>query len=208
MNFLVLFPQDVKNLSHIYADHCDGDMTLDEFKNFCQKVWSIDHNFVVIDLTSKKREGKYRQNLDTFYFPIKMWFLHIEDPQKREQIVSEKTEKVAKAQREKLKRKLTPKTTTETAKETTTIVEKIPLDSENINLDTVKREKVINGVQFLPGDITSLQTKLHYLLAEYRAGNTIATRNQIVAIIDELLRRKTLSRVEYNHINNFIQKER
>lgn len=69
MNFLVLFPQDVKNLSHIYADHCDGDMTLTEFKSFCQKVWITTHNFVVIDLTSEKLGGKYRKNLDTFYLP-------------------------------------------------------------------------------------------------------------------------------------------
>ena len=69
MNFLVLFPQDAKNLSHIYADHCDGDMTLNEFKSFCRKVWSTDHHFAVIDLTSEKSKGKYRMNLDTFYVP-------------------------------------------------------------------------------------------------------------------------------------------
>lgn len=62
-----------------------------------------------------------------------------------------------------------------------------------------------NGTQFLPGDINGLQTKLDYLLAEYRAGNTSATRNQIVAITDELLQRKQLSRTKYNNINNFIQ---
>ena len=69
MNLLILFPQDVKNLSHIHADHCEGDMTLNEFKSFCKQVWSTLHNFVVIDLTSEKLNGKYRQNLDTFYFP-------------------------------------------------------------------------------------------------------------------------------------------
>ena len=69
MNLLILFPQDVKNLSHIHADHCEGDMTLNEFKSFCKQVWSTLHNFVVIDLTKEKLNGKYRQNLDTFYFP-------------------------------------------------------------------------------------------------------------------------------------------
>ena len=44
-------------------------MTLSEFKGFCQKVWSADHNFVTIDLTSDVNNGKYRKNLDTFYFP-------------------------------------------------------------------------------------------------------------------------------------------
>ena len=208
MNFLVLFSQDVKNLSHIYADHCDGDMTLDEFKSFCQKVWSVDHHFVVIDLTSKKGEGKYRKNLDTFYFPIKMSFLHIKDPQKREQIVADRKEKVVKVQREIVKRKLTPTTTTK-PKTTTTSPSKINRISENVSNDLppVKRVKGIGGTQFLPGDVKGLQTKLHYLLAEYRAGNTTATRNQIVSITDELLRRKKLSRIEYNHINDFIQKE-
>ena len=70
MNFLILFPQDLKNVTHIYADHCDGDMTLNEFKNFCLQVWSREHNFVVIDLTSEKGKGKYRKNFDTFYIPI------------------------------------------------------------------------------------------------------------------------------------------
>ena len=69
-NFIVLFPQDAKNLHHIHADHCDGDMTLDEFKRFCRTVWqSGSHQFVTIDLTSGKLSGKYRKNLDCFYLP-------------------------------------------------------------------------------------------------------------------------------------------
>ena len=67
--------------------------------------------------------------------------------------------------------------------------------------------RVGKGIQFLPGDIKGLQTKLHYLLAEYQAGNTYATHNQIVAITDELLERKKMSRAEYNNINNFILQE-
>ena len=61
------------------------------------------------------------------------------------------------------------------------------------------------AIQFLLGDISSLQTKLTYLLAEYQAGNTSATRNQIVAIADELLRRKHLSQEQYRNINSVIQ---
>ena len=69
-NFIILFPQDAKNLHHIYADHCEGDMSLDEFKKFCRGVWtSAPHQFVAIDLTSDKLNGKYRKNLDCFYFP-------------------------------------------------------------------------------------------------------------------------------------------
>ena len=56
-------------------------------------------------------------------------------------------------------------------------------------------------IQFLPGDIKGLQTKLTYLLGEYRAGNTAATHNQIVAVADELLRRGKISKEEYHKIN-------
>ena len=59
-------------------------------------------------------------------------------------------------------------------------------------------------IQFLPGDISGLQTKLTYLLAEYQAGNTFATRNQIVAIADELLRRRQLSQEQYDNISSII----
>ena len=59
-NFIILFPQDTKNLMHIQADHCDDDMSLQEFKDYCRKLWSeTNHNFVTIDLTSSKLNGKY-----------------------------------------------------------------------------------------------------------------------------------------------------
>ena len=62
-------------------------------------------------------------------------------------------------------------------------------------------------IQFLPGDIKGLETKLNYLLGEYRAGNrsSLLTRNQIVSILDVLLRRKRISRKEYREINTFLQ---
>ena len=61
------------------------------------------------------------------------------------------------------------------------------------------------GIVYLPGDIKGLTEKLNLLLAEFRAGN-ITTRNEIVSIIDELLRRKRMSRKEYTEINNYLQK--
>ena len=57
---------------------------------------------------------------------------------------------------------------------------------------------------FLPGDIKGLEQKLNLLLAEYIAGNK-TTRNQIVYILDELLRRKKISKREYAEINTFLQ---
>ena len=58
---------------------------------------------------------------------------------------------------------------------------------------------------FLPGDIKGLETQLTYSLGEYRAGNKSSrTRNEIVSILDELWRRKRISRREYTDINNFL----
>ena len=65
-NFIMLFPQDAKNLMHIHADHCGDDMSLQEFQDYCRKVWSeASHNFVTVDLTSGKMNGKYRLILPT-----------------------------------------------------------------------------------------------------------------------------------------------
>ena len=68
-NFIILSPQDAKNLTHIHADHCTNDISLLEFKRFCHGVWSKEHNFVTIDLTSTPTNGKYRQNFNRLYFP-------------------------------------------------------------------------------------------------------------------------------------------
>ena len=68
-NFMILFPQDVKNLTHIHADHCASDISLLEFKQFCHGVWSEKYNFINIDLTSTPMNGKYHQNFNQIYFP-------------------------------------------------------------------------------------------------------------------------------------------
>ena len=59
-------------------------------------------------------------------------------------------------------------------------------------------------IKFLPSDITSLQQKLSHLLGEFQDSNTPATRNEIVAIADNLLRRKHISPVEYRRINDYM----
>ena len=48
-NFIILFPQYVKNLTHI---HAANDISLLEFKQFYHRVWSKKYNFITIDLTS------------------------------------------------------------------------------------------------------------------------------------------------------------
>ena len=62
------------------------------------------------------------------------------------------------------------------------------------------------GIQFLPRDIKGLTTKLHLLLAEFAAGNRTSTRNEIVFILDELLKRKKISRKEYTEINSYLSR--
>ena len=66
-------------------------------------------------------------------------------------------------------------------------------------------EKSGSGTIFLPGDIKGLVTKLELLLAEFHAGNK-TTRNEIVSILDELKRRKEISRERYQSINNYLGK--
>jgi hypothetical protein len=68
-NFICLFPQDLKNVSHIYNDHVSNDMHKDEFGILCKTAWEHPYGFVVIDPTSKKHNGKYRCGFDTFYIP-------------------------------------------------------------------------------------------------------------------------------------------
>ena len=63
-----------------------------------------------------------------------------------------------------------------------------------------KKKKDGTGISYLPGDINGLIEQLHLLLAEFRAGNKSATRNQIVAILDQLLRREYLTQEEYNGV--------
>ena len=54
-NFICLFPQDLKNMNHIYNDHVSTDMLKEEFKKkLCKTAWDQPHGFVGIDLTSKK----------------------------------------------------------------------------------------------------------------------------------------------------------
>ena len=64
-NLFILFKQDMKNLSHIYNDHCSGDgISFKLFSDFCNSVWRDDkHNYITIDLTQPADGGKYRKNL-------------------------------------------------------------------------------------------------------------------------------------------------
>jgi len=68
-NFVCLFPQDMRNINHINSDHVSSDVTEDEFRTLGKTAWNKRHGCVVIDLTIKKDNGRYRACLDTFYMP-------------------------------------------------------------------------------------------------------------------------------------------
>ena len=70
-NFIVLFAQDMKNLNHIYHDHCSGDgISCQQFHAFCNGVWkSGKHSYVVLDLGRDVNDGKYRRGLKDFWTP-------------------------------------------------------------------------------------------------------------------------------------------
>ena len=68
-NFICLFPQDLKNINHIYSDHVGEDMSREEFRKFCRKCWEKLHSFAVVDLTIRRDAGKYRDGLDNLNIP-------------------------------------------------------------------------------------------------------------------------------------------
>ena len=54
------------------------------------------------------------------------------------------------------------------------------------------------GVSFLPGNIKGLVEQFRLLFAEFCAGNKSSTKKQMVAILDQLLKRGYLNQDEYN----------
>ena len=62
-----------------------------------------------------------------------------------------------------------------------------------------------HGIQFLPSTIKGLFEKLQLLAAEFIAGNT-TTKNELVAVLDELRRRKSITEKEYTTINTLLSK--
>jgi hypothetical protein len=66
-NLIVLFKQDETNLKHVYNEHCSGDMSYIEFKQFCNECWNRERfSFVVICKDSERDNGRYRLGFDTF----------------------------------------------------------------------------------------------------------------------------------------------
>ena len=58
-NEIILFNQTLKDIEHIYRDVAGYDMNYDEFKDLCRKSWEEDYNYLYIDRSKKRDQGKY-----------------------------------------------------------------------------------------------------------------------------------------------------
>ena len=57
---LILFRQALGDVQSMYYDIGAYDMNYDEFKLMCHKAWDERYNYLCIDVTRNKNEGKYR----------------------------------------------------------------------------------------------------------------------------------------------------
>ena len=66
-NCLVIFRQDELNLKHIFDDHVMGDMSFKQFKQLCEKCWSLKtHGFAAVMKDFPLNHGRYRCGFSTF----------------------------------------------------------------------------------------------------------------------------------------------
>ena len=57
---LILFKQTLRDVQSMHYDIGAYDMNYDEFKQMCHKAWDERFNYLYIDMTKNKNEGKYR----------------------------------------------------------------------------------------------------------------------------------------------------
>ena len=57
---LILFKQTLRDVQSMYYDIGAYDMKYDEFKEMCHKAWDERYNYLCIDMTKNKTEGRYR----------------------------------------------------------------------------------------------------------------------------------------------------
>ena len=58
-NKIILFNQTLKDIEHIYRDVAGYDMNYDEFKDLCRKSWEEDYNYLCIDRSKKRDQGRF-----------------------------------------------------------------------------------------------------------------------------------------------------
>ena len=59
-DILILFKQTLRDVQSMYYDIGAYDMRFDEFKELCHKAWDERFNYLCIDMTKNKNDGKYR----------------------------------------------------------------------------------------------------------------------------------------------------
>ena len=57
---LILFKQTLRDVQSMYYDIGAYDMKYDEFKEMCRVAWSEKFNYLYIEMTKNKNDGKYR----------------------------------------------------------------------------------------------------------------------------------------------------
>ena len=57
---LILFKQTLRDVQSMYYDIGAYDMRYNEFKEMCHKAWNEEYNYLCIDMTKNKNEGRYR----------------------------------------------------------------------------------------------------------------------------------------------------
>ena len=57
---LILFKQTLRDVQSMYYDIGAYDMKYDEFKEMCHKAWDERFNYLCIEMTKNKNDGKYR----------------------------------------------------------------------------------------------------------------------------------------------------
>ena len=67
-------------------------MTKEEFRQFCKTAWKKQHGFVIIDLSSKKHDGRIEAGSTSFTYRIEiknlLLFSHLEMENLLKQIVN------------------------------------------------------------------------------------------------------------------------
>ena len=66
-NFICLFPQDLKTLTTFSIIMWEVTRLRKNSDNYVRRLGKKQHGFVIIDLSSKEHNGKYRSGLDEFY---------------------------------------------------------------------------------------------------------------------------------------------
>ena len=75
----------------------------------------------------------------------------------------------------------------------------------NVIADVIKNTKVGRGLKFLPRTIDDLKTKLHGLIKDTTTMGLDAIKNELLAILDELLHKRGITKDEHTSINNDIK---